>query len=43
MDTEILLLAALGAILLGLARTTESVLNVRQKRRDQGEDPKVYL
>jgi hypothetical protein len=43
MYTEIILLVVLGLILLGLARTTESVLDVRQKRRDQGDDPKIYL
>jgi hypothetical protein len=43
MYTEIFLLVTLGLILLGLARTTESVLDVRQKRRDQGNDPKIYL
>ena len=43
MYAEIFLLVMLGLILLGLARTTESVLDIRQKRRAQGDDPKVYL
>ena len=43
MYTTIILLVVLSLILLGLARTTESVLDVRQKRRDQGDDPKIYL
>lgn len=43
MYAEIILLVVLGLILLGLARTTEIVLDVRQKPRDQGDDPKIYL
>jgi len=43
MYTTIILLVVLSLILLGLARTTEIVLDVRQKRRDQGDDPKIYL
>ena len=39
----VIILVGLGLILLGLARTTENVLDIRQKRRDQGDDPKVYL
>jgi len=39
----VIILVGLGLILLGLARTTENVLNIRQKRRDRGDDPKVYL
>ena len=43
MYTEMIILVALGLILLSLARTTERVLDIRQKRRDRGDDPKVYL
>lgn len=32
-----------GLIVLGLIRLTESVLDIRQKRREQGDDPKAYL
>lgn len=32
-----------GSILLALVRSTESILDLRQKRRDQGIDPKTYL
>jgi len=42
MEFAITLLVVIGLTLFGLLRSTESVLNVRQKRRDQGDDPKVY-
>ena len=43
MEFAITLLVVIGLTLFGLFRSTESVLDVRQKRRDQGDDPKVYL
>ena len=43
MYIEIVLLVLISTILFGLLRTTETVLDLRQKRRDQGDDPKVYL
>lgn len=39
----ILLTTAIGLIILGLIRFTESVLDSRQKRREQGDDPRAYL
>ena len=33
----------IGLIILGLIGLTESVLDMRQKRREQGGDPKAYL
>lgn len=38
-----ILFIVIGSILLALVRSTESILDIRQKRRDQGIDPKVYL
>jgi len=43
MEFAITLLVVIGLTLFGLLRSTETVLDVRQKRRDQGNDPKVYL
>ena len=43
MDFGLILIVVIGLILLGLVRSTETVLEIRQRRRDQGEDPKVYL
>ena len=43
MEFAITLLVVIGLTLFGLLRSTETVLDVRQKRRDQGDDPKVYL
>lgn len=37
------LLIIIGLTLFGLARSTETILDIRQKRRDYGNDPKVYL
>ena len=39
----IVLTSAIGLIVLGLIRLTESVLDIRQQRREQGDDPKAYL
>ena len=43
MYLDIFLLVIIGLILFGLVRSTESILDIRQKRRDQGEDLKTYL
>ena len=43
MEFAIVLLVLISLILFGLMRSTETVLDIRQKRRDQGDDPKVYL
>jgi hypothetical protein len=33
----------IGAILFGLVQSTETILDVRQSRRENGHDPKIYL
>jgi hypothetical protein len=33
----------IGAILFGLVRSTETILDIRQSRRDNGNDSKIYL
>ena len=38
-----ILLVVIGITLVGLVRSTETILDIRQKRRDQGTDTKVYL
>jgi hypothetical protein len=43
MEFVITLIVVIGLTLFGLLRSTESVLDIRQKRRDQDDDPKVYL
>jgi hypothetical protein len=43
MNFEIILLVVISSTLFGLIRSTETILEIRQKRRDQGDDPKVYL
>ena len=40
---ETILLVTSLAILLGLTKTTEEVLNIRQRRRDRGDDTKTFL
>ena len=40
---EIILLVLMGVILFGLVRSTETILDIRQSRRENGDDPKVYL
>lgn len=40
---EIILLAVISLTLFGLILSTEMILEIRQKRREQGDDPKVYL
>ena len=42
LDITIMFILA-GLILFGLIRTTESILEIRQQRRQHGVDPKVYL
>ena len=37
------LLIVIGLILFGLIRSTESILETRQRRRDRGEDLKTFL
>lgn len=43
MNAFLLLSLALALILIGLTQSTEKVLNIRQRRRDDGEDLKTYL
>ena len=43
MNFEIMLLVLISLTLFGLIRSTETILEIRQKRRDQDDDPKVYL
>lgn len=43
MTTLYLLSLALALILFGLTQSTENILNLRQSRRDNGEDLKTYL
>ena len=40
---EIILSLLIGVILLGLVRSTETILDIRQSRRENGHDPKMYL
>ena len=40
---ETILPVLIGVILFGLVRSTETVLDIRQRRRDNGDDPKIYL
>ena len=43
MNFEIIVIVVISSILFGLIRSTEMVLDIRHKRREQGDDPKVYL
>jgi hypothetical protein len=43
MDFAMILILVIGLILFGLVRSTETVLDIRQRRREQGDDPKVIL
>ena len=43
MVTSLLIALVIALILLGLYKSTESVLDIRQERRDRGEDTCVYL
>lgn len=40
---EWVLLIVLGLTLLGLVHSTESILDLRQRQRDDGHDIKTYL
>lgn len=40
---ETILFVLIGAILFGLVRSTETILDIRQSRRESGHDPKTYL
>ena len=43
MNFEINEIVVISSILFGLILSTETVLDIRHKRREQGDDPKVYL
>ena len=43
MNFTITLIILISLILFGLVRSTETVLEIRQRRREQGDDSKVYL
>lgn len=43
MHISTIFLVLTGLTLFGLVRSTETVLEIRQRRREQGDDPKVYL
>ena len=38
-----ILTVLIGTILFGLVRSTETVLDIRQSQRENGDDPKLYL
>ena len=38
-----ILTVLIGTILFGLVRSTETVLDIRQSQRENGDDPKIYL
>jgi hypothetical protein len=39
----VLFVVVIAFVLYGLAHVTERTLEIRQQRRDQGDDSKVYL
>ncbi len=43
MYTELLIILGIALILLGLTKSTESVLAIRQHQREKGKEPMVYL
>ena len=43
MVTSLLIALVIALILMGLYKSTENVLDIRQERRDRGEDTSVYL
>ena len=43
MYSNLILLIVIGLILFGLVRSTDSILEIRQRRRDRGEDLKTFL
>ena len=40
---DVILFVVIGLMLFGPIRSTESILEIRQTRREQGEDPKPNL
>ena len=43
MYSGFLITLIVALVFLGLCKSTENVLAIRQKRRDRGDDPSVYL
>jgi hypothetical protein len=43
MYSNLILLTVIGLILFGLVRSTDSILEIRQRRRNRGEDLKTFL
>jgi len=43
MYIDAILPVLISLILLGLVRSTETILDIRQSRREHGNDPKTYL
>ena len=43
MYTGLFLVIAIAAVLYGLVNSTEKVLAIRQKQREEGKKPNVYL
>lgn len=42
MGLEVILLILLSLTPFGPVRSTDSILEIRQRRREQGDDPKIY-
>lgn len=40
---NVILAVLIVTILFGLVRSTETILDIRQRRRENGDDPKTYL
>ncbi|HXQ39533.1 MAG TPA: hypothetical protein VN843_36380 [Anaerolineales bacterium] len=43
MYTGLFLMIAIAAVLYGLVNSTEKVLSIRHKQREEGKKPNVYL
>ena len=43
MYTGLFLMIAIAAVLYGLVSSTEKVLTIRHKQREEGKNPNVYL
>ena len=43
MYVDLMLAGLIALVLLGLTRTTESLLDLRQRERDRGKQTKIYL
>jgi hypothetical protein len=43
MYSNLILLTVIGLILFGLVRSTDWILEIRQRRRNRGEDLKTFL